>query len=277
METDKKTVEEQQILQEIFSEDDYQFFLETINGKEEKIEQISNIPIDNYAHNESALIDKELLSKVYKPIKFYLEQNNFYLPKMQEGIAMCASKIAILKHYQASYLETYVKGSYFFRKGTISNPFEELVKLLLLSLKNESIENNFKSKLPGNYKRGTLSNDSKLYCDVLSQSLNINKFYELVHSNTRENIIEDIGISLEESNITSENPMSACSKENEAVISNQLERIESLHNQKLENEILVGAITSENYYQKLITNFTNAIIYTKRNIGVYEKTKRLSD
>lgn len=276
METNNKIIEEK-ILQGIFSEDDYNIFLDTIKDNEEEIEKVNNSPIDNYEHNENLLIDKKILSNVYKPLKFYLEKNSFYSPKMQEGLALCASKIAVLKYFNAYSLESYVKVSYFYRKGSLSNPFEEIFKLILLSLKNESMVNDFKSKTIGNYQQGKLSNDSKIYCQVLEKALNKNKFDEFIRSYTKECVIDDISDSLELSTITSDYPMSATNKENSQIIINQLERIETLHNKKLENEILLGEIQNESYYQKLITNFTNAIIYTKRNIGVYEKTKRLSD
>lgn len=263
------------ILKELFNNEDYEEFLTITNGHETEIKQVNIAPILNFNQEIIRKEDMILLVQTYQYLKYYLEQRGFYTPKMQEGLALCASKVAIINYLNSTSLDSYFKMGNRNFKGEKGNPFEEIVRLLLMATKDDCWSNNFKRNGLAQDSLKKLDRENASYLNIVKTALDKDLFEKEIRIYCPESTIDDIGLSLEQSNINSTIPSSAGTKENKDVILSQCDRIADIYSHKLDYKIVIGEMLSSDFHNKLLSRFDTAICYTKRNIGVYEPTKML--
>ena len=218
---------------------------------------------------------------------------------MQEGIAVFASKVAIMNAYYPGNFDSY------FRVGDglnhdICNPFEEIARLLLCVAKDEYWNNPNKVNNDYSLSFDKLRFEDNACLNVIKKALNgtdlknsIN-FYKAcgfkVEYERPENKFVFISLDkiqfmlqeisnddkdLESSNITSFNPLSATTKDNRDLMIEQINRLTDLYHMKVDAGMFVGDIPNVDERDKLVTRFNNRAFYAKRNMGIYEHTKRL--
>jgi len=265
------------LLRKVFNEKDYRKFLEVTEGKEEELSRIDLSAIDNYNHNILTIFEKDLFVDLYRKIKFYLEQSNFYSAKIQEGMALCIAKTLVIDEFFPSRINNYLSSGDKLTNGDKVNPFEELCRVLLLAVKDEPHSIMFDEVVhPSTAKTANdLKAESKLFLDAISVALDENALKTRIASFHQGDVIASICEDVESSNVESKNPLSASKKENKEVLVEQFNRIFGLYHDKIDCGIACGSLLNCSCQNKLLTKFDNKIIYAKRNIGVYEKTKKL--
>jgi len=258
----------------VFSREDYKDFLKIVKGNHEIIEEIDLSPVKNYTHSNISIDGQyELLTVVYQHIKYYLEKKNMYEPKLQEGMALCASKAAIISSKGTNRIIGYMDAG---DKGVIGdkcNPFEEISRLLLITLRENPNSDFF----------------VKHQSDLLSAQREVGLFYETIRTalNKRKsktsfnyyitgNIADLIGANLENSWVDSKNPLSATKKENAEILNEQFDLIYDLYETNIALQDLFEGNTRTDFQEKYLSRFQNKIINAKRNIGIYQKTKQLT-
>lgn len=273
MEINRRCYNEQDVLKEMFRSDDYQYFLDIINQNKDEVEKIDISAIINYNHSIIEEDDMDLLETLYQQIKYYLQFRNFYNSKMQEGLALCVSKVAILNAHYPSLVCNYFKVGDRAKARKNSNPFEEICRLTLLVTKDDAWSNNFKPSNLNQSSSRKLKTNKDLYLDVIAKALNKEELTRAVTHYWIGDIIGDISESLETSNIDSRVPSSATKKENREVLIEQFDRLSDLYNAKLECKGFLGEIISSGFSSKLLSQLDNTMFYAKRNIRIYEQTK----
>lgn len=251
----------------------YNEFIETVYLDQDKINNISTLPIDNYKNNIISDKDRELLNYIYKNLKYYFDVNGMYTPKMSEGMAVFVSKAIVLYSNNITNLRNYFSRGNYSMNRELANPFEEISRLLINAIVNE---NNLKLEL--NTSTVTLNKIQREDSAIL-EGLNLavtkngvcNKMAMYANLDTYFNMCEDLEIS----NIDSKHIISATTKGNRGLILTQLDRIIDVYHTKLDFEQMITGYPTLSINNKLKTKFDNKILYTKRNMGVYEKTKQL--
>lgn len=227
-------------------------------------------PIINY-HNSIVGSDNiDLLTSLYIKLKYYLEEKNDYPEPLQEGLALLASKVAILKAFMPNKLRDYFDIGDYSRYLQFTNPFEEIVRLLLCSVKQDP--NFYNDRTNRNSKDSLMEIDA--CTDIVSKAINGMKLYQDTELLYNWSLITDIGRHLVCSNVSSDEPMSARDKNNKSVIIEQFDKIRYIYSTRITTQILLGNLPTEEIVEKLYTRFDNKILYAIKNIGVYEKTKR---
>lgn len=259
-------------LKKIVYQKDYEKFLTTVTGKEEEIEKIDLLPITNYK-NSSFGSNKEELASLYQYVKYYLEQNGMYKGKLQEGFAIAISKAALSYDNSSSTLDNYFRRGDTVSCGSICNPFEELARLLL----NATVETPL--YIPDEAKNIFQNSASKLRLTTKVQIISVAEAFngdKMLHKSREHNdIIASIESELEESNVQSSNPISATLSENREVLARQVGKIDGLFSDRIYCEQMIKAIYTSDQYEEALTKFYNMSRRARRNIGVYEQTKRL--
>lgn len=267
--------EVQDILKGIFKEEDYLDFLNIVNDKDGEISKIDKCPVINYNHNIIEDCDVDLIVSLYQNIRYYLQEEKFYTPKLAEGISLCATKVAIINYYFPSRLDSYFKMGNRTKSQGKSNPFEEISRLLLCALKEEYLPNNFQEQRTRELSFGKIEFDNNASIDIIKKSLNKDELLRTVNNYSAKDVIGIIGEDLELSDINSNLPSGASKKENREVLMEQLNRIKDIYTTKLECKAFLGQIISNSFHSKLLLQFDNVIFYARRNIGIYEQTKQL--
>jgi len=262
------------LFHKVFNDEDYNNFLDIVNGKDKKISKVDISPINNYGHSLTEVYSDYLLIYLYQHIKYYLEYRNEYLPKMQEGIALCVSKAIIIDTFIPSRIDSYINfGDR--RTYKANNPFEEICRMLLIGIKDSQCLSSVYNSHMMEKTSDNLRTESKKFLNLTSNLLNRNILEKLIGAYYNKDVINDIERDLEFSNVDSEFPLSATKKENREVLMQQFNRIYDLYSSKIEHGILLSEIKDNSSGDRLLTEFNNKIIYARRNIGIYEKTKRL--
>lgn len=266
---------ELELLKKVFYEEDYKKFLDIIKGKGEDISSIDISAINNYPNHIIGNNRKDSFISLYKHLKYYLEYNGYYSSKMQEGIALCTAKMAIINEDYPARLHEYMKRGDRYLRGNLCNPFEEISRVLFYAVKkdrwtkslsdDEVAVNNF-----------AVDEIEIAFClESACKALNYQSLYIPMSKYYRHGVIEEIGIDLEESDITSAYPISATTKEAREVIVKQLDVLADVHASKIETKYLFGLIPTMNLKDRILTQFRNCLFFAERNIGVYEHTKQL--
>lgn len=272
MNNEVKKIESLSALKIIFG-DNYNNFIRIVSSNQDKVKNISTLPLDNYTNNIIIDKDKELLNYVYQNIKYYFDANLMYTPKIKEGMAIFVSKSIVLYSNNMACLRNYFsRGNYNFDRE-ISNPFEEISRLLINAIINEK-----KLKFGGNITLSTLEKvkreDNSVFEGLslaVTKNAVCNKMMMYANLDTYFNICDD----LELSNIDSSHIVSATTRYNRDVILTQLDRIIDVYYAKLNFEQIITGYPTQVISKELKVKFDNKMIYAKRNIGVYEKTKQL--
>lgn len=276
---EKQTVKDRtrNVLQDLFNDCGYQDFLNVIADRETEIEKIDVRPVTCF---EQSIIEEEnidLFLEVYRNIKCYLETKDEYLPKMQEGMALCISKIAMLNYFCPSRLD------YYFKLGDRStsngrgrkNPFEEFARLILFATRKEYWANDFNDKNLLTLSFSKIKSESNSFLDIATRALDKTEIDKIIITYSEDNIIDYISEDLEKSDISSDSPNNASRKENREVLNRQFDQLMNFYTSKIEQQALIIGGVSQPFQTKLLTQFENGIVYAKRNIGVYETTKQL--
>lgn len=253
-------------------EDDYQAFLSITKGKEEEISRIDLSGIENFNHQVIPGEYTKQFKELYQSICYYFGKRGFYYPKMQEGIALVISKGIILNRFSPCRM------TYYFQLGNrghfneLANPFEEVARLLLMATK-ESLG---ATLAPMQEFKGIARNfEDRTYLQMMQTSFNEDCLKKEIHTYAKEEIIDQVGEELELSNIDSKVVHSASSKEASNLLLRQCDIITGILTSKVEQKAFLGELYSLDYRDKLLSRFNNAVVYAKRNIGVYEPTKEL--
>lgn len=272
MNTKENKVENLEILREIFG-NKYDDFIKAVSKRQKLIAQIDTSPIDNYI---SAMIkdkDMDLLRYVYQNVRYYFLRNTMYTKKLEEGMAVFISKAAVANHDNPANLRNYLSRGDYSTVHDISNPFEEIVRLILGALRKDS----YLSPNP-DIQFASLAK-IKYDDDSIIEVLNLAITRDGISSKISQyGYGEQYGImiaDLEMSNITSDDVNSATTKENSEVLSQQFEQLTDFYHTRIEYERMLNGFLSETTCEKLETRFANKILCAKRNIGMYEQTKQL--
>jgi len=265
----------EKLLKKLFGNKEFIEFSNMMLDMEDKIDKVDTSAICNYDHNILQICDEEEFVTTYKCLKFYLDKINSYSPKMREGLALCATKAAIIDEYCPVRIDNYLCVGDKFSGCDRLNPFEEICRLLLIVVKNERYSNNFGEVVDILGTRNDLEKESKLFLHVASASLDEFLLRKKISCFSTDDVITGICDELEKSNISSTDPIGATKKENRDVLINQFDRVYDLYNSKLKYRMLIGDCMTTSLSDKLLTRFDNRITYAKRNIGIYEKTKQL--
>jgi predicted translin family RNA/ssDNA-binding protein len=258
----------------VFFENDYNDFLRIIEGQEEIIQEIDLTPIKNYTHSNISLNGNyELFAVLYQHIKYYLEKKNMYEPKLQEGMALCASKAAIMKTQSTNGIIGYIDSGDKVTMDDKCNPFEEISRLLLITLREDPNTDFFVQ-----HQKDILSTQREvtLFYETIRTALSKRKSKRAFNYYITGNIADLIGENLENSLIDSKNPLSATKKENAEALNEQFDIIYDLYETNITLQDLFDGNTKEDFKEKYLTRFQNKIIHAKRNIGIYQKTKQLT-
>jgi len=274
MKNNIENIEKLRVLRTVLNTVEYYDFAKIVIDNQEEVLKISKEPIRNYT---TTLIkkekDKELLEYIYQNIRYYLRQNLTYSKKLEEGIAIFVSKAIVGNYIRPGSVDSYFTLGDYSNQRYICNPFEEVARLLLCAVKDD-------------YKNYTTSesNDifsigkTKLEDESLKKVLNLAISKKGIKQDTgclEHNYISFIEEYLEYSNITSSNIFSATTKENSKAVLDVVDQITKLYHEKLTLQRMVTSMPTSSTFDKLTSRFENKIIYAKRNIGVYEQTKRL--
>ena len=259
----------------VFTSEDYNDFLSVIErDTNEKIKKIDLSPVKNYTHSNMVLdYNKELLALLYQHIYYYLEQRNMYTPKIREGMALCASKAAIIGSTSFNRIVGYIDLG---DKESLSdrcNPFEEISRMLLLTLReNPMLDFYVEHQTDPN----ASARETKIFYETIKTSLSKEKSKSIYEHYAKGDVSELIGRDLEKSNVDSKNPLSATKKENGELLNTQFDRIYDLYQTNIELQVVVGKIPLGSFQEQYLSRFQTKLIKAKRNIGIYQKTKKLS-
>lgn len=254
-------------------QDNYERFIELVSNNQEEVSNISTKPIDNYMNNVIKCENRQLLRYFYQDVKYYLNSEKMYTPKIEEGMAILISKAVILESANTTGLINYFSRGDFSMGGELSNPFEEISRVLLYSIKNDSYVCANSDIKSASYDKLQYEDRAVLTALNLAVTKNgvINKFTSYGCGDAYNNLCLD----LELSSITSSNVRSATTKENRGLLLNQFDMIFDTYCIKLDYERMITGFPTESTCNKLKSRFEDKLVYTKRNIGVYERTKRL--
>lgn len=271
MNKNTQNIESLKIAQVIF-EEDYEDFIEVVSNNQEEVSKVSTFPIDNYMNNVIDYIDEDLFQYIYQNIKYYLSNKMIYTPKMEEGIAIVVSKSVMLASKNVGTLRNYFSRGDVTPNHDLCNPFEEIARMILYAVKDEnliSINSNLKASCD------KLKLEDKIIKSVLNQAVSkngiINKFKYHGNVDTYNNICAD----LELSSVDSNNARSATMMENKEMLQTQFNRIFDLYCTKVDYDKLITGYPSTATCDRLKKRFEDKMVYTKRNVGIYENTKRL--
>ncbi len=272
----KNSTKRLEILKSILNEEEYKDFMDTVSNKQEEISSISRKPISNYG---SALItekkDIHLLNYVYRNIRYYLRKNEVYLPKLEEGIAIVVSKALVIDEVKNGGMDSYFTFGDRLHQRSLCNPFEEMARLLLCSVKREYVEVPLRQDEVGEVSVNKIKTDQKYFKEVLKLAISKDGLKNSIKRYCDVDFVESIETDLELSNISSDDISSATTKDARELIIYQLEKITELYHTGLGYKKIMTGINNQEIFDKLKTKFDNKVIYAKRNIGVYEKTKKL--
>jgi len=207
----------------IFSSEDYNDFLRIIEEEYENIKKIDLSSVKNYTHSNISLTDNdELLTFLYQSIKYYLEKKNMYEPKIQEGMALCASKAEIINSINSNTMVGYIDLG---NKDSIldrCNPFEEIARMLLITLReNPTLEFFIEHQTDPN----ASSREVKIFFETIKTALNEEKSKKVFEHYEKGNVVELIGKALENSKVSSKNPLSATKRESAELLNAQFDRV----------------------------------------------------
>ena len=251
----------------------YDKFVELVSNHQDEINNISTLPIDNYMNSIIVGEDKEKVNYIYKNIKYYFDSNNMYTSKISEGMAILVSKSIILSTNNKGGLRAYfARGNYTVNRE-IANPYEEISRVLLSSILDDSYVNfNTNNSLMSIRK---LNKEDKAILETLNLAVTKNGlFNKFICYGCMKNYA-DICLDLEISPIDSSDVVSATTKENSEIVLTQLDRVVEMYHKKLGYEQMVSGYPTEAICNKLKSKFDDKVLFAKRSIGVYEKTKRL--
>jgi len=262
-----------EILKSILTSEEYQDFKNTITGQNDIISNISIAPIENYISN--IITDREeveLLKCLYQNIRYYLNAKSMYGPKLEEGMAIVISKALVSNASRNGRAESYFElGDRFFGYD-ICNPYEETARLLLLAIKREYYE----SHSTKNYGFAHQIRFSHEYLrEALNTAMKKDGVKSTIRRYSRDDLYERFEKTLENSDIDANSVISATTKDNRDTMLEILNQIEGIYEAKLHFNALVTGSPTDEMYTKLQNQFSTKITYAKRNIGIYEKTKRL--
>ena len=271
-----KNIEELKVLKSILNEEEYSNFVSTVSGDQNMITRIKTTPIDNYP--SSLITDNEsleLLRYIYQNIRYYLLKKGNYRPKLEEGIAILVSKSVLLKKMKNGDINSYFNLGEHSYQGNLVNPFEEIARLLLNASKREYFElGNINDNVFIASSR-KIELEQKAIDEILALSLSKTGIQSLTQNYCYEDFVTLVEQVLENSNINSKDIKSATTKSNKGVILDAIDKTIDLYHTKLDYISLIYVIPSATTIEVEKTRFENKTIYAKRNIGVYEKTKRL--
>lgn len=272
----KNSTKKLEILKSILDEEEYKDFMDTVSNKQEEISSISRKPISNYG---SALITEKknihLLNYVYRNIRYYLRKKETYLPKLEEGIAIVVSKALVIDEVKNGGMDSYFTFGDRLHQRSLCNPFEEMARLLLCSVKREYVEVPLKQDEVVEASVNKIKADQKYFKEILKLAISKNELKNSTKCYFDKDIVESIEMDLELSNMNSDDIRSATTKENRGLILYQLDKITDLYHAGLDYKQIMIGIDNQEIFDKLKNKFDNKVIYAKRNIGVYEKTKKL--
>lgn len=250
---------------------DYEKFLSSIKDKEEEISKIDITPVTNYKN--PFFNNLEDLITLYQHIKYYFEKNNIYYGKLQEGFALAIAKSSLTYNNNYNALDNYFKRGNSLRGETICNPFEEIARLLLNAIVEVPLY------IPNDAKNIFQNSSNKIELNTKIQIISIADAFNgdnmMKKSHFHNNIIDSIEEELENSNVKSSSPITATLSENKEVLTRQIGKIDGLFSDRLYCEQMIKAIYSPSQYEEVLTKFYNTTRIARRNIGVYEKTKKL--
>ena len=267
-----KDIEKLKILKEIFK-DNYDEFINIVSSDQNEINCKSTYPIDNYQNSIIKEKDKELLKYIYKNIRHYFDVNGMYTSKMSEGMAIFVSKAIILKQNNIpDFRHYFTKGNYRHDRE-IANPFEEMARLLINAIVNDT-----DLKLGTTSEAVTLqkiqADDRKIF-EGLNLAISENSVFDKMTMYDNVDSYIDMCADLEMSDINSEYVNRTTLESNRELLLTQLDRIVDIYNKKIDFEQMLNGYPTQAMSNKMKTQFENKMIYAKRNIGVYEKTKQL--
>lgn len=260
-----------EMLQSFFKEEDYNRFLRAVSSNQDKILKVDTRPIDNYRTTVIKEEDISLLKYIYQNVKYYLGNGSNYLPKIEEGLAIFISKVAIIQNYSKALVNSYFSRGDYSKDHEIKNPFEEMSRLLLLSLRPFDVNEQYNEK--NSIDKIRFENDASI--NIISLALSQDGLMNIPSNYCYNDIISSIAEELEFSNINSINKMSATKEDNSKIILQQFDKITELYHYNLDFHTIVTGFPTEKYSDMLRTRFNDKIFYAKRNIGIYEHTKKL--
>lgn len=270
----KYSIEELNILKNFLSEEEYNNFINIVSSKQDLINKIYTTPIDNYENAGFTNEDLEKLKYIYQNIRYYLRKNSTYKPKLEEGVAIFVSKAAILMDRQQDSIHTYFMVGNRSYQHNIVNPFEEVARLLINASKREYFEiANTKNTIDLSIEKLELERASVK--EVLAVSISKDGVKTATRQYCMDDMVDSVGEILEDSNINSNDIRLATSKQNKGVILNAIDRTIDLYHTRLDFIATISGKIPPHVEESLKTRFENKTIYAKRNIGIYEKTKKL--
>lgn len=274
METLEK-VKSLELLEAVFHDQDYKEFLELVEDNQDKVAKVDTYPIDNYSNKAINSTHMDTLRYLYQNVKYYLQTKKAYAPKMQEGIAIFASKVAIMNAYYPGSIDNYFRAGDGSLLREMCNPFEEITRLLLSVVKDEYWSNPNKAISDYALSFDKLRFEDKAYLKIVQDALNGKQLRDRIDFFYSSNILDAIGRDLEFSNITSFEPLTATTKDNRELILEQINRCVDLYHMKVDVGVFSGTIPNWSMRDKLLSKFDDRTFYAKRNIGIYERTKEL--
>lgn len=272
----KNNIKKLEILKNILNDEEYNDFMNTVSDSQDEIANISNRPIRNYG--PVLITDKkdiQLLYYLYRNVRYYLNKNRTYSPKIEEGMAIVISKALVADNSKSSGLDTYFTFGDRVYQSVLCNPFEEMCRLLLCSVKREYVESKRDQTEMLKVSVDKVKNEDKYFKEVLNLAIGKDKLRNSIKRYCDEDVVESIEIDLELSSISSDDISSATTNDARELIIYQLEKITELYHTGLGYKQIMTGVNNEEAFNKLKTKFDNKVIYAKRNMGVYEKTKKL--
>ena len=264
-----------QLLKVVFNQQNYKDLLDLVGDHQEEIFKIDTYPIDHYANKLIRSDHRDTLRYFYQNIKYYLQSKKEYAPKMQEGIAIFASKVAIMQAYYPGSIDNYFRAGDGSLLREMCNPFEEITRLLLCVAKDEYWSNPNKAISDYALSFDKLRFEDSAYLKVVQEALNGKELRDKIDFFYSSDILDAISRDLEFSNITSFEPFTATTKDNRGLILEQINRCIDLYHMKVDVGVFTGEIPNCDTRDKLLSKFEDRSFYAKRNIGIYERTKEL--
>lgn len=269
-----KEVEKLVVAKEIFDYN-YDDFIRIVSSAQTEINDVSTLPIDNYANSIINDKDKDLLKYIYKNIKYYFDVNQMYTSKISEGMAIFVSKAIILNSGNIANLRQYfLRGNHNIERE-LSNPFEEMSRLLINSIINDSGIGFGNGSTTADATLKKIKIEDKAVFEGLHLAVTENGVFDRMSMYDSVDNYINMCADLEMSDIDSEHVFSATTKDSRGIILTQIDRIIDIYHTKLDFEQLLTGYPTQSISNKMRSQFENKVLYTKRNMGVYEKTKQL--
>ncbi len=248
------------------------FFIDFARDNWEQILTVNTAPVINY-HNTIVSTEMPLLINLYRILKYYLSQKSFYPEAMQEGVALLVSKVSILEKYRSSMVDYYFKVGDRSINRDVTNPFEEITRLLLLVAKEEFIrygeDNDFSLE--------KITFEHRSYLDVAEKAINGFELYESTYLNCDWQSVVRMFNDLDNSTLSSDIASLAFSRENKNLIIGQFDMIATIYQDKLYRQLSAYDTIHRLLTENLSNQFNNSLTNARRNIGVYAKTKTKID